>query len=423
LLLKYYRQDIVDAIAAVLLDKKRLNYSDLYKTVDKKLGYLKESDKKGHHISHRDFSAQLTTMVNENRLIREEQEYDPNIRRMPEVYYSLTADAIKEHLFGVLGNDPVKERRRKLYHLFFFFQAFSPIRWISSYEQLNKALSSIGKSEKDLIPLGNLHTIGTNYSQVTYKSVHYAKISKVELSDEVSWHIANKPSKILYYYRLESFSLKEVKNHLTNSQIHNVPSEDNNAAVVRLEPFVSGIYFTGNEVMAITEEELDKALDILQKNDLIRPTINWLSDDENDKRSKDDVRFVFTDELLRELIAKIWMIQESRLDLLRIKMNDSLEAPTADEIQMLVRFYGEREADRLIHAAHIRRNKLFKNKRETQKKEALTTPHIEYHEMMAYGLPNNIAEKYGEVINKYNFPLSLIEGVCIGQIFTRKKQQ
>ena len=52
---------------------------------------------------------------------------------------------------------------------------------------------------------------------------------------------------------------------------------------------VSGIYFTGNETIAITEEELDKALDILQKNDLIRPAINWLSDDENNKRSKEDI--------------------------------------------------------------------------------------------------------------------------------------
>ena len=65
----------------------------------------------------------------------------------------------------------------------------------------------------------------------------------------------------------------------------------------------------------------------LTKNDLIRPTINWLSDDENSKRSKEDIRFVFTDELLRELIEKIWMIQESRLELLRFKMNDLLEAP------------------------------------------------------------------------------------------------
>ena len=198
-------------------------------------------------------------MVKENRLIRQAEQYNPNTRRIPQVYYSLTADAIKEHPFGVLGNDPVMERRRKLYHLLFFFQAFSPIRRISSYERLDKALSSIGKSEKDLIVESNVHTIGTNYSEVTYKSIRHAKISKVELSDEVSWHTPNKLSKILYYYRLKNFSLREIKNHLTNSQIHDLPSEDNSADVVRLKPFVSGIYFTGNETMAITEEEVDKA--------------------------------------------------------------------------------------------------------------------------------------------------------------------
>jgi hypothetical protein len=41
--------------------------------------------------------------------------------------------------------------------------------------------------------------------------------------------------------------------------------------------------------------------------------------------------------------------------------------------------------------------------------------------MIAYGLPEYIAEKYGEVINKYNFPLSLIEGACIEKIFPHEK--
>jgi hypothetical protein len=118
------------------------------------------------------------------------------------------------------------------------------------------------------------------------------------------------------------------------------------------------------------------------------------------------------------------MIQESRLELLRIEMNDSLEAPTADEIQILVRFYGEREADRIIHAAQRRRKK--KSIIERQKKETLATPlvkrHIENNELIAYGLRKHITEKYGEIINKYNFPLSLIKLACSEKIFTGKKQ-
>ena len=112
-------------------------------------------------------------------LIREEEQYDPNKRRMPKVYYSLTANAKKERLFGTLGNDPVKERRRKLYHLLFFFMAFSPIRHISSGEpDSDKALSRIQKSRKDLIPESSHHVEGTNYSEVNYRSIEHAKISK-----------------------------------------------------------------------------------------------------------------------------------------------------------------------------------------------------------------------------------------------------
>ncbi len=135
MLLKYFKQDIVDAIAEVLFEANegRLNYTELYYKVNSKLLHQIESDEEGK-LSDRDFTAQLKIMVNENRLIREEEQYDPNKRRMPKVYYSLTANAKKERLFGTLGNDPVKERRRKLYHLLFFFMAFSPIRHISSGE-------------------------------------------------------------------------------------------------------------------------------------------------------------------------------------------------------------------------------------------------------------------------------------------------
>ena len=90
----------------------------------------------------------------------------------------------------------------------------------------------------------------------------------------------------------------------------------------------------------------------------------------------------------------------------------------------MVRFYGEREADRIIHAAQRRKKKL-KSKIEEQKKETLATPlvkrHIEDNELIAYGLREYIAEKYGEVINKYNFPLSLIEGACSDKIFYNKQ--
>jgi hypothetical protein len=242
--------------------------------------------------------------------------------------------------------------------LLFFLQAFSPIRYddILSEERLDRALSRIQKSRKDLIPESSGHIDGTNYSYVNYRSIRHVKIFRAELSDQGPDGLQ---TRFHYNYRLESFSLKEAKSYLTKSQIHNnLPSgedDDNNGAVIRLGPFASGIYFTGEEMISATEEELGKAFNILRKNDLIQPTINWLSDDDNDennKRSDDNnnnTRFIFTDGRLQELIYRIWVIQGFQLDILRDKINYLSEKPNAYEIQMLARLYGEKEADRIIH--------------------------------------------------------------------------
>jgi hypothetical protein len=368
-------------------------------------------------------------MEDENRLRKDKEQYDPSKRRIPKMYYSLTANAKKEHLFGILGNDPAKERLRKLYHLLFFFQAFSPIRYISSDEQLDRALSLIQKSRKDLIPEGNHHIDGTNYSEVNYRSIGHAKISKVEYSDQGP----NKLTKVSYYYRLESFSLKEVKSYLARPPIHNFPSNNNNnnvAAAATFAPFASGIYFTGKEMTTTTEEELDKAFNTLQKNHLIQPITNWLSDDdenenENDKkRSEDDTRFIFADGLLRELIYRIWTIQGFQLDILRDKINYLSEEPKETEIQMLARLYGESEADRIIHAAHLRNRNSSKSKIKKKTLAADTKAMIENDKKMVRGLIRQVNEKYRKVIcDEYEFPPDLLEGVCLEKIFTHRERK
>jgi hypothetical protein len=200
---------------------------------------------------------------------------------------------------------------------------------------------------------------------------------------------------------------------------------------MRLGPFVSGIYFTGEEMTSAAEEELSKAFNTLRKNDLIQPTINWLSDDDDEnesknKRSEDDnTRFIFADGLLRELIYRIWAIQGFQLDILRDKINYLSKIPNEAEIRMLARLYGESEADRIIHSAHSRSSKSSKSKKEKKKKETFVediNATIENNEKVVRGLIKLVNEKYGKVIyNEYKFPPDLIEGVCLEKIFTHRE--
>jgi hypothetical protein len=88
--------------------------------------------------------------------------------------------------------------------------------------------------------------------------------------------------------------------------------------------------------------------------------------------------------------------------------------------------YGEREADRIIHAAHFRSRKSSKSKKE-KKKEAFIADikeTIENDKKVVRGLIKLINEKYGKVIyDEYNFPTDLIEGVCLEKIFTREERK
>ena len=129
-------------------------------------------------------------------------------------YISLTKKAIKQHQFDVLGISPEKENRLKLYHLLFFYQAFSPMRRISK-KQLDEILPGIPASEKDLVIHTHVHTVGTNFTQTIYKPVKYIQIQKTELSD-----VGPKgETAVLYSCRFLSFSEEEIKEYLDHSWI------------------------------------------------------------------------------------------------------------------------------------------------------------------------------------------------------------
>jgi hypothetical protein len=138
----------------------------------------------------------------------------------------LSYSARIQHQFDVLGISQEKQSRLKLYHLLFFYRAFSPIRRISK-KQLDEILPSIPAPEKDLVIESHVQSVGTNFTQTIYKPLKYTQIKKTELSGVAA---------VLYSYSFLAFSEDEIMEYLEKS---------NND---RLVPFVNSIDFRKEEV-------------------------------------------------------------------------------------------------------------------------------------------------------------------------------
>ncbi len=137
---------------------------------------------------------------------------DKSKNKIKPVYFSLTRRAIKQHQSDVLGISQEKQSRLKLYHLLFFYQAFSPIRRISK-KQLDEILSSIPAKEKDLVIESHVYSVGTNFTQTIYKPVKYTQIQKTELSGVGP----RGKTAVLYSYRFLAFSEYEIMEYLEKS--------------------------------------------------------------------------------------------------------------------------------------------------------------------------------------------------------------
>jgi hypothetical protein len=374
-----HKRDIFEAIKVSLLEDNNLNYSKLYEKVNEKLKLSR--DKPKVKLSTRDFGSEINILLNEGLLIRRPDDKSKN--KIKPVYFSLTKKAIKQHQFDVLGISPEKENRRKLYHLLFFYQAFSPMRHISK-KKLDEILSSIPATEKDLVIERHFHTAGTNATETIYKPVKYIQIQKTELSDVGP---SKRETAVLYFCRFLSFSEEEIKEYLEKS---------NNDILV---PFVNSIDFKKEEI----ENQFRKAFDNLRDARLI----SLIKDTFFGK-----TRFIISEESLRDLINKIWIIHGYQLDILRSKMN-YVEAPDEIEKQWLERIFGKEQTDRIISDAKLKR--LSIGREEEKVKEVLDN--IENDTKFVEAFKLHVTKKYEKVIKEYDFPIDLIEGVCLGKVF------
>jgi hypothetical protein len=374
-------QNIYNAISKSLDDdlSVRLNYSELYNKVKQLLR---------REISHRDYHSCLKSMVDEKRLHRHEE--NEGKKKIATVYYSLTSTAKKESQFGILGIDSEKQKLRRLYQLLFFFLAIKPPNPIS-IRKLDRGLSNISISRKDLIIESHFHIRATGYIETNYKPVNSYKFRIVEYSDQ--------GRKIThYYYKQLSFSLKDIIKHMKRQQ--KIPFDD-----IKQTPPINYIHFP-----EVTEEEIKKAMQKLRQENLIKPIQNTF--DRYDRQ----ISFIISDDSLLDLINKIWRIHDLQFERLRKKIT-YVEQPSEKEKEWLKFEYGDNAASIFIHnASRFRKGFIMKNKK-VNGDIARIQRRIEGLDDRINQRILNINNKYGNIIEKFDFPSNILEGVCLRKIF------
>ena len=237
------------------------------------------------------------------------------------------------------------------------------------------------------------HTSGSNVTDVNYRPkspINYFRI----ITREFSGVGPKGETKVFHYCKLWTFSEEEIVNIATNT------NKRRNKRYSIIAPFVYALF-------PITEQEVNKAFNILRDNYLIRPTLDLVLN---------ETRFVIADETLQDLINEIWSVHWGELNLLKNKMN-YFDTPTDQEKQWLKLIYGENEAMKIIADADRHRNST-----KTDKKQVLNLQkNMKYARDQIDLLIASIDKKYQTKIREYNFPSDLIENVCFRKIFTNNE--
>lgn len=374
------RHTIFNAIIRSLVEdlSVRLNYSELYNKVKQLLGYK---------VSHRDYYSCLKGMVKEKRLDRNEENMG---KKISTVYYSLSSNAIKESQFDILVIDLEKEKLRGLYRLLFLYQALKPPSPIS-VRIFDRGLSNISVSRKDLVIESHFHILATGYTETNYKPVNNYKFRIVEDFDQGK-------KTTYYYYKLLSFSLKDIIKYITRKQ--KTLSDD-----IKPTPFANRIYFP-----EIDEIEIKKVFEKLRHKNLIKPIQNIF--DTCDMQ----ITFIISDDSLLDLINEIWHIHELEFERLRKKII-YIEQPSEKEKVWLRFVYGDNEASIVIHNASSYRRFNMNNKKINKDIAVVQQQRLEGLDDRINQRIQNINKKYGNIIKKFEFPLNILEDVCLNKIF------
>jgi hypothetical protein len=374
-----YKAYFYKSITECLIQKTKLGYSKLYEEV---------KDKLHSNISHRDFSAHVKQMVNENILYKE----DPTKIRGTPVYYSLTKKAIKEDQLKILGIDEKVQKRKSLYQLLIFFEAFKR-RDLLSERQLDRFLRQIGVSQK------NLEEIKTSNTGIPRNTV-FKPIKGIEIVKLIQSDSKMDSQAASYYTVIPGFTIKEFYLYLKKLNKGKDPRPFSSHLAITNIPFVSYIDYR--------EGEVADAIHSFKIDGLIKP-INEVFHGE--------MRFNIADQSLRNFLDAVWLIHDIdfRLLLERLVYNDK---PTDEDKKYLALLFGKKNADKILaQAYHTRKSHKKGNNSHKEKKIAkdFMQDLTNYRRLRV----QDIITEYEKVIKENEVASELMEGICFSPFISQ----
>ena len=278
------------------------------------------------------------------------QDESSKLKLKPE-YYSLTDDAKKRRHLNLLGLGNEHERFRKIYEKLFFWEYFHtrPIPIPSEQkvdETITKLKQQLDPSQLCDLGWGQVTDVSNDFLRYEVGSKGYDEYwndeerldMMVQYIDNL-YHVTARPE--IFFTKREYWeATKHSKKMLFAKYILNLPG-------VSKEEFL--IYNNRFSDVKFTEQEIEKAFQLLRESDLIKPHFVF----------ENRIRYVITNDDLLKLIKEISQIFESELILLMFRWR-YFEKPTEEEKKRLRWMLGEIYAKRIIQSAEIA---MYENKK------------------------------------------------------------
>jgi hypothetical protein len=339
-------------------------------------------------------------MVKENLLSK----YDPTGTRGSKVYFSLTKKAKRKNALEILGIDERVQRRRGLYQLLLFFEAFKR-RDLLSKRKLNIFLKQIGSSTKDLEKMQETELSNDMQSRLSSQMgmgiVAFKPIRDVEIMGLVQ-NDSNKDNGgiIDYYTVLPGFTVDEFIQYLEKLKKGKDPRPFSSFRAIFQIPFV--------QYMDFTREELEDAIVSLTEDGLIKPILEVYSG---------ETRYNISDESLKRLIHLIWHVKDIDFHLVygALVYNDNL---TEEEKNYLALFTGERKADKLFaYVYDMRRTTRNQDNNSWNEERENMKDFVQELKNYRQSLVEKITKEYEPIIKRDEVVQDLVQSICFPPSF------
>ncbi len=315
------RAEIINALVQSIVRNgtqvEKMKYTDLY---------YKTSRRLGRKISHRDYNSHLKCMLDDQVLDKAE---------VGNRGYSLTEKGYKQYQLKILGIGNDINRRVGLYQSLICFDIFKRGQLLND-KQLEKFLTKIGRSRDSLTKIEFLHE-----NDLKIVTAFVDPTTGLEIIQYTQDKFESRLGETTYYVVMEGFSVEEFIAYTTKLRNRTEPRP--------LSKYMAHIPYVRFE--KYSKEEVENLIHLLEGAGLIKPAFF--------KADRNELRFRVADSLLN-VIGVLTMIETAYFHAVAEKMI-FFEKPDEDDREFIIRYMGERGADRFIALASKNRREFLNN--------------------------------------------------------------